>query len=177
MSKTKSNARSASRRSRSDHTEGAGVSSADAARAIMPLEGMRTRTRPKIGWDDSPAFTEESKKTLRAGVRKAITAQPAKSRAAAERLIQYAEYVAVPDRVWEQTVIPFWDAYRAMTEGKYSYLFRELGDLSTRSLKRDVDTANNVVEAIEDAMRLFQDHIQRKWKEHQRCKGADRFFA
>lgn len=74
-------------------------------------------------------------------------------------------------------MIPFWDAYRAMTEGKYSYLFRELGDLSTRSLKRDVDTANNVVEAIEDAMRLFQDHIQRKWKEHQRCKGADRFFA
>ena len=70
-------------------------------------------------------------------------------------------------------MIPFWDAYRAMTEGKYSYLFRELGDLSTRPLKPDVDTANNVVEAIEDAMRLFQDHIRRKWKEHQRCKEAD----
>ena len=56
---------------------------------------------------------------------------------------------AVPDRVFEQTLIPFWDAYRAMTEGKYSYLFRELGDLSTRPLKQEVDTAANVVEAIE----------------------------
>ena len=134
-------------------------------------------TRPKISWVDSSALKEETKKTLRAGARKAVTVQPAKSRAAAERVIQYAEYVAVPDRVREQTVIPFWDAYRAMTEGKYSYLFRQLGDLSTRPLKRDVDTANDVVEAIENAMRLFQDHIQRKWKEHQRCKEADRFFA
>jgi hypothetical protein len=134
-------------------------------------------TRPKSGRLDSPALTEESKKTLRAGVTTAITAQPAKMRAAAERVIQCAEHVAVPDRVWEQTVIPFWDAYRAMTQGKYSYLFRELGDLSTRPLKQDVGTANNVVEAIEDLMQLLQDHISRKWKEHQRCKEADRFFA
>jgi hypothetical protein len=135
-------------------------------------------TRPKNDWLGPPAaLPEESKEILRAGVTKAITGQPAKMRAAAERVIQCAEYVTVPDRVWEQTVVPFWDAYRAMTEGKYSYLFRELGDLSTKPLKRDVGTANEVVEVIEDAMKLFQDHIHRKWMEHQRCKAAERFFV
>ncbi len=122
-------------------------------------------TRPKIGWYDPPALTEDYKKTLRDGTKKAPATRRAKTRAATER-------VTVPDRVWGQTVIPFWDAYRAMTWGKYSYLFRELGDLSTRPLKHEVDTANDVVEAMEDAMRLFQDHISRKWKEHQRRKAA-----
>jgi hypothetical protein len=56
-----------------------------------------------------------------------------------------------------------------MTWGIYSYLFRELGDLSTRPLKNEA--ANDVVEAIEDAMQLFQDHIRRKWKEHERRKA------
>ncbi len=67
-------------------------------------------------------------------------------------------------------MFPFWDAYRAMTWGKYSYLFRELGDLSTEPLKNEA--ANDVVEAIENAMQVFQDHINRKWKERLRRKAA-----
>jgi hypothetical protein len=98
----------------------------------------------------------------------------AKRGAATERFIQC---LAVPDRVWEQTVIPFWQAYRAMTEGKYSCLFRELGDLSTKPPKRDVDTATSVVETIDNAMQEFQDHITRKWNEHQRSIEADLFFG
>ncbi|MGO9276938.1 MAG: hypothetical protein ACLP3Q_05300 [Streptosporangiaceae bacterium] len=135
-----------------------------------------TMTRPKIV--DPPALTEV-KKMLRDYVKKVPAAQRAKVRAATERVIEDVGFIkyagnvdAVPDRVFMQTLIPFFEAYRAMTEGEYGYLFRELGDLSTRPLKQEVDTAANVVEAIEYAMQSFQDHIRRKWKEHQRRKAV-----
>ncbi len=130
-------------------------------------------TRPEIGWVDFPTLTEELKKMLRHRLKKTPAAKRAKVRAAVDRVIECAEIIeyaenvdSVPDKVWEQTVIPFWQAYRAMTEGEYAYLFRELGDKSTATLKRDDETANNVVQTIEKAMRQFQDHIRRKWKEH-----------
>ena len=124
-------------------------------------------TRPKIGWVDPLALTEDYKKTLRDGAKKVPAAERAKVCAVTEHAIEYRENVkGAPDRVWEQPVIPFWDAYRAMTDGKYSYLFRELGDLSTEPLTHEVDTATDVVEVIENAMQVFQNHINRKWKEH-----------
>lgn len=133
-------------------------------------------TRPKIV--DPPALTDV-KKMLRDYVKKVPAAQRAKVRAATERVIEDVDWIkyvgnvnSIPDRVFERTLIPFWQAYRAMTEGEYGYLFRELGDLSTSSLKQEVDTAANVVEVIECAMQSFQDHIRRKWKEHQRRKAA-----
>ncbi len=92
-------------------------------------------TRPKIGWVGPPELTEELEMTLRDRVKKTPAAKRAKVRAAVDRVIECAEMIeyaenvdSVPDKVWEQTVIPFWQAYRAMTEGEYAYLFRELGD-------------------------------------------------